>query len=269
MLYNTRKTLQDIQVNLFANQARLGTAKRQLASESPGVIADNVVIQQYKTKLTGLEVELAEMQRKYTERHPKVLALQDSVSALRGTLENEINKVIRSEAPSQNIVHQGLLQNNIQAEAEVAAATAQSRALTEIIAENERRLGQFPAKELEIARLTRNVLVAQDTYMMLAKRHEEARINAVMQIVEVQMVDPASLPQEPIKPRCLLNLILATIFGLFTGITLATLLECRCQHQQMAMREEISFPGQLPELSSRIPSRRMAKHKPSLFSYSY
>lgn len=273
MLYATRKMVQENQVNLFANQARLGSAKKQLSSESPGVIADNVVIQQYKTKLAGLEVELAELQRKYTEKHPKVLALKDSVNVLRGTLESEIKKVIRFEAPSQNIVHQGLLQNRIQAEAEVAAAIAQNRALMDIIAENEKRLAQLPAKELEIARLTRNVLVGQDTYMMLAKRHEEARINEAMQIVEVQMVEPASLPQEPIKPRCLLNLLLASIFGLFTGITLAVLLECRCQPQQTTtkrlLREEISYPGKLPELSSRIPPRRMARQKSSLFSYSH
>lgn len=271
MLYATRKIVQEIRVNLFANQARLSSAKGQLARESPGVIADNVVIQQYKTKLAGLEVELAEMQRKYTEKHPKVLALRDAVNALRGTLESEVKKVIRFEAPSQNIVHQGLLQNHIQAEAEVAAAIAQNRALTEIIADNEKRLGQFPAKELEIARLTRNVLVAQDTYMMLAKRHEETRINAAMQIIEVQMLDPASLPQEPIKPRCVLNLILATIFGLFTGITLAALLECRSQSSEKTtprlLREDISFPGKLPEFSSRIPPRRMARQKINLFSY--
>ncbi|MBP2627466.1 MAG: lipopolysaccharide biosynthesis protein [Firmicutes bacterium] len=275
MLYATRKMVQENQVNLLANQARLGSAKQQLSSESPGVIADNVVIQQYKTKLAGLEVELAEIQRKYTEKHPKVLALQDSVSVLRGTLESEIEKVIRLEAPSQNIVHQGLLQNRMQAEAEVAAAIARNGVLMEIIAENEKRLAQLPEKELEIARLTRNVVVGQDTYMMLAKRHEEARINEAMQIVEVQMVDLASLPQEPIKPRRLLNIILATIFGLFTGITLAALLEFRCQPQQTTTRllkEDISFPGKLPELVDGIPPRRKAKRKKrrkaSLFSYS-
>lgn len=271
-LYATRKMVQEIQVNLFGNQARLGSVQRQLASESPGVIADNVVIQQYKTKLAGLEVELAEMQRKYTEKHPKVLALQDSASVLRNTLESEVKKVINFEAPSQNIVHQGLLQNRIQAEAEVAAASAQHRALMEIIAENEKRLAQLPEKELEIARLTRNVLVGEDTYMMLAKRHEEARINEAMQIVEVQMVDPASLPQQPVKPRSLLNLILATIFGLFTGITLAALLECRCHPEQATTglgRQDISLSETLPELSSRIPPRRMARQKSGLFSYSY
>ena len=270
MLYGTRKMIQEIQVNLFANQARLGSAKRQLASESPGVVADNVVIQQYKSKLAGLEVELAEMQSKYTEKHPKVIGLQDSARVLRGTLESEVKKVIGFEAPSQNIVHQGLLQNRIQAEAEVAAAMAQNRAMMEIIADNEKRLAQLPQKELEIARLTRNVLVGQDTYMMLAKRHEEARINEAMQIVEVQMVDPASLPKEPIKPRNLLNLMLATVFGLFTGITVAALLECRCQPQQITeslLSEEISSPGKVPELGSRIPPRRMARQKSSVVSY--
>lgn len=263
-LYISYKMAQENQIAVASSQARLGTVERQLASLPPGVLADNVSIQQYKVKLAGLQVEMAELLRKYTERHPKVLALRDSISMLQRLLDTEVNRVVHYEAPSQSLVSQGIMHNRIQAEAEVAAAVAQKRALAAMIAENERQLSQLPAKELALARLTRNVIVAQDTYMMLAKRREEARINEAMQLIDVQIIDAAVLPEAPVKPRRLLNIILAVIFGLSAGIAGATFLEYRrprlkrTEKRHLALYQQASpaVAGATPVVFGSFPPRR-------------
>ncbi|MBP2646367.1 MAG: lipopolysaccharide biosynthesis protein [Firmicutes bacterium] len=50
-------------VAMTANQARLASARKELADENPGFVADNPLIQQYKGKLAELEVQLATLSR--------------------------------------------------------------------------------------------------------------------------------------------------------------------------------------------------------------
>ena len=69
--------------------------------------------------------------------------------------------------------------------------------------------------------------MAQETYVMLAKRHEEARIAEVMEAMDVQLVDVASVPAKPIKPRVALNTLIGALLGLTVGVGLAFLREYR------------------------------------------
>ena len=52
---------------------------------------------------------------------------------------------------------------------------------------------------------------------MLAKRLEEAKVAEVMVSNEVQVVDTATLPEDPVKPRKALTLALALLLGLMAG----------------------------------------------------
>ncbi len=63
----------------------------------------------------------------------------------------------------------------------------------------------------------REVQVAQEMYIMLDKRYEEARINEVMQPTDVKVLDAAVDPQSPVKPRRKQNVVIGGIMGLLMG----------------------------------------------------
>jgi succinoglycan biosynthesis transport protein ExoP len=63
----------------------------------------------------------------------------------------------------------------------------------------------------------RDVSVADEIYIMLAKRLEEAKVAEVAVSTEVQVVDTATLPEDPIKPKKVLTLLLAAFLGIFGG----------------------------------------------------
>lgn len=63
----------------------------------------------------------------------------------------------------------------------------------------------------------RDVSVADEIYIMLAKRLEEAKVAEVAVSTEVQVVDTATLPEDPVKPKKLLTLLLAAFLGIFGG----------------------------------------------------
>lgn len=212
-------------VNLAAAQATLASSARQIDQEKPGFVADSPLIQQYKSKLAELEVELVSLSQNYTDKHPKIQATRAAVAETQSKLNAEIGRILTADAASVNPIHQGLVQTKIQSEAQIAVAAAKDQAIKQILGQSEQQLMQLPAKEQGLAKVMRDASVAQEIYIMLAKRHEEARISEVMQPTDVQVIDTAIAAKDPIKPRKALNVAIAAILGLFLGVGLAFLLE--------------------------------------------
>ena len=215
----------DNAVNIAMAQARYNAAERLLSAEKPGFVADSPLIQQYKGKLADMEVELVGLSQNYGESHPRIQALKASIEETRQKLNNEAARVINVEAPSINPIHQGLLQSRIQAEADMEASRAQQDALGQIMGQSEQEIMNLPAKEQGIARLMRDASVAQEIYVMLAKRYEEAKISEFMQPTNLQVIDVAIAPEQPIAPQKTRNLLIGALLGLLVGVGASLLLE--------------------------------------------
>ena len=208
-------------VALASAQASLGTASQQLSAEKPGFVADSSLIQQYKTKLAELDVKLVSLSTTYTDKHPEVISTRAAIDETNGKLNQEINAVLSANAASSNPIHQGLIQSQIKSEVEIAAREAQKQALQNIETTSQQQMTTLPAKEQGLAKVMRGVAVNQEIYVMLAKRHEEARISEVMQPIDVQVIDAAFESTGPISPNKTLNLVIAAFLGLFFGIVIA------------------------------------------------
>lgn len=206
-------------------QAKLGSINQQLTNEKAGFVADSPLIQQYKSKLAELEVQLVSLKQKYTDKHPQVMTIRAAIDETRGKLEVEATRVVSADAPSMNPIHQELLKGKIQSEAEIAAAAAQQGAIQKVIAAGGKELTTLPAKEQGLVKVMRDATVAQDIYIMLARRHEEARISEVMEPADVQLIDPAVRPEVPIKPKRIFDIIIGALLGLFFGIAMAFIME--------------------------------------------
>ena len=242
------------QVALATAQATAAGTAQQLAKEKPGFVADSPLIQQYKGKLSELEVELVTLLSDNTEKHPKVVATRAAIAETREKLDIEINRIVNAEAPSMNPVHQELLKTNLEAEVQTTAFGARQGAINKIIGDNEQILTALPAKEQGLARVMRDATVAQEIYVMLAKRHEEARINEVMQPTDVQIVETAVAPDKPIKPKKTLNVLIAAILGLFFGTGAAFALEYmnKTIHTPEDVQQYLDLPvlGSIPNFDS-------------------
>jgi len=212
-------------VALASTQAHLSSVEQQLAGQSPGVIADSPLIQQYKGKLAELKVNLVSLKQNYTDKHPDIVATKAAIEETKASLSAEISRVLREEAPSASPIYLGLVQARLQNQVELAAASAQRNAINRVLADSEREMGQLPMKEQELVKLTREADVSKQIYLMLAQRYEEARISEVMQPTGVQIVDTAAASYVPVSPRKATNLLIGAILGLVLGTVFAFLLE--------------------------------------------
>lgn len=84
---------------------------------------------------------------------------------------------------------------------------------------------RVPEVGLELARLTRDVKVQETLVTLLTQHVEQARISEARDLPVVQVLDQAISAERPSKPNLVLNLSVAGVSSLLTGIILAFIVE--------------------------------------------
>ena len=237
------KAKADNRLDMETAKAALSSINGQLSSAGQS-IADSPAIEQYKIQLAQLEATKAGYIGKYTDEHPKMQEINNQISEVRASLNQEIVNVVSQTAPSSSVVQQGLLADKFKNEAAIAVANSKDKALAAIDAEDNAAIAALPVKEQGFVQVKRDVDVAQEIYIMLAKRLEEAKVAEVMVPHEVQVVDTATLPDKPIKPRKALTIALSRILGLFagTGFVLVRSIMYRRIRTASDVEQELNLP---------------------------
>lgn len=83
------------------------------------------------------------------------------------------------------------------------------------------RMRALPETELESARLVRDVKVATELYLLLLNKAQELRVVKSGTVGNVRIVDQATVPYLPARPKRGVVLFVALLFGLGAGIAVA------------------------------------------------
>ena len=107
---------------------------------------------------------------------------------------------------------------------------------------------------IQYAILRRDVESSRDLYEGLLKKLKEAGIMAGLKSSNINIVDQASIPVEPVEPNIPLNIALALMGGLLGGVALAFIVE--------NVDNSIRTPQDIetycaPSLPWRYPQRRL------------
>jgi tyrosine-protein kinase Etk/Wzc len=101
---------------------------------------------------------------------------------------------------------------------EIPVLAEKSRRLLEQRAAMEARLRTLPELELEATRLSRQVRVATELYLLVLNRSEELRIVKSGWIGSVRVLERAAVPSHPASPKGGMVLTLAVLLGLMGGV---------------------------------------------------
>jgi len=88
-----------------------------------------------------------------------------------------------------------------------------------------RDLRQIPARTIEEARLHRSAQLKEQTYMALQERFDQARLAAEASVPDVRILDPAIVPQRPVKNTAPRLLLMGLLAGLGLGVVGAVVLD--------------------------------------------
>ncbi len=206
---------------------------------SPSVLRDDPLIAGMATRIAELEVQKQALLTDYTPAHPTVKALQGQIDELQkkiqATYETSLNNYEKQEGVVTNHLYR-----------------------------YEGELKRLPARERELASLTRLFQVNADIYTFLLQKHEEARIAKASTISNIDIVDNAIVPEHPVKPKKLLYLFLGFMAGAVIG-TLTALtqeyLDNTIKDAEQAKRElQLPLLAVIPFIASKEGDTEKEKH---------
>ncbi len=152
-------------------------------------------------ELTEKQAELRALRYDYTDEYPAVQGLVEDMRQL--------------ESVSIPTVLQGLL-------SELAARQSE---LDGRLQAASRELERIPPRAIREARLRRDVAVAENLYIMLQQRYEEASLSEASSIPDVRILDPAVVPQRPVRNRGPRFIALGFVVGIGLSLGGAVLLD--------------------------------------------
>ena len=237
-LSTERAGLQRARTDLAIATSRRDELRRQLASARqyvPGTSSANGggsgMSSDLSQRIQQSEAELQDLLLRFTDKHPEVMALRQTIGELKARETEELATLSRGgsgtgaiRSLSVNPVYQSMQTQLSQSEVEIAALRGAVGQHEQEIA----RLGAFvdsaPEVEQEYSRLNRDYDVIKAQYESLVKRLEQAKVSdsaAQSGIVRFEVIEPPHASISPVAPHRGLLTIAVLLAGLLVGAVVA------------------------------------------------
>lgn len=210
--------------------------KKQLSGDVPTLMPEQqttvaeVGNPELDARIQDLQKQLDNLQLRFTETHPDIVAINRSIKVLKDqkAQEAKTRKPVQPGPPPPNPVIQQLTVSLATAEANVASMGAR-------VAEYQRRFdalkaaaNRIPQVDAEYTQLTRDYDVNKKNYESLLARRESAAITGDMEannnVMNFRVIDPPQVPPTPSAPNRPLLVSGVLIGAIAAGVVFAFLL---------------------------------------------
>jgi polysaccharide chain length determinant protein (PEP-CTERM system associated) len=187
-----------------------------------------------ETRIRETQARLDDLLLRFTDKHPDVIALRQTLTQLKQRQQEEIEAARKGDLSAQaglglsaNPVFQSIQLQLNQAEVDIAALTGEIADRENKIASLRRRVDTAPEIEAQFARLNRDYDVTRTHYQALVDRLGKARLGEEAEatgVVRFEVVDPPGADFAPVAPNRNALIPLVLLLGLGAGGTLAYVL---------------------------------------------
>lgn len=227
------KQVADISSEASASRQRIESIEQALAGRQETLEISrttgrpNYAADALKEKLLELRLQETDLAARYPATHRPLVDIREQIrqaeSQLAGEEETHTEVTTGIDASYQQ------LQLNLENErGEFAAFNAQKSVLEDELARQKTELAALAAREFDLAQLEREVELAEKDYEQYRESLQRARISAALdvdKVSNVSIVQPATYPMAPVKPRKMLNLALGIFLAFFASITFVMTIE--------------------------------------------
>jgi len=217
-----RAELANIEQQIVAAQGSVNAMRGQL-NATPQTLPGTDGATTASGQLAALEAQLNQQRaRGYTDQHPDVVSTRQQIERLRPQAATERRS---GGAGITNPSYISLRAMMAEREAQLAAATARRNQIQSDLAQLGARQSTEPGLATEQSRLTRDYEVLKQQYDQLLANREQVRLRSDVQTrtspLNVQVVEPPSVPGVPAAPNRPIFLTLILIVGIGAGISAA------------------------------------------------
>jgi uncharacterized protein involved in exopolysaccharide biosynthesis len=222
---------------LAASLARIDTMERTLSALPPTLVTQetsgnpNQGADLMRARLYELQLKEQDLLSKFTETSKPVVEVRRQIA--------EAQALLGREEPTRVQTTRGLNDAHKQVEVALLTERANATSLRAKAREQRRQLagarGELKAindSETRLTHVQREMGIQEANYRKYTEKLEQARIDQALEmgkISNISVVQQATTPVKPVRPKKLLNLVLGVFLGLFGGIGLAFFTEYMTQ----------------------------------------
>lgn len=178
---------------------------RTLATVS-SVLGDPL-IRQFKANEAQAKSKVDELSKRYGDRHPEMEAAQTELVAAEASLKGQVEQVVAAIERNYRL------------------AVANEQSLRRSVNENREQIQDISRKEFQLREYQREVDSNRALYDIFLTRLKETAATSDLEAVNARVVDIATVPNSPIKPKKPLIVLLTTFLAALVGVGLSLLLE--------------------------------------------
>jgi uncharacterized protein involved in exopolysaccharide biosynthesis len=177
-----------------------------------------------KSKVVALELELNNLRQMFTDEDRRVKNVLEQLALAQGMLASEGDAALRQpnlERLETNTAYQEILQASLRQEAAAEAFQAQREELEHNVELTSSRLKEMNRMGYEYERLKAVRDAKKASYELFLSLVEQSQAAGAMDqagLTNVQIVDHAQVPKQPIKSNLFLTLAMGLIGAIVVGI---------------------------------------------------
>jgi succinoglycan biosynthesis transport protein ExoP len=237
---NYNQTLAQSRAQVAEDEARLNTAKQQLArgstGEDVGEALSSPVIQNLRQQRTEVSAKVADLQGRYGDRHPEMLKAKRQLDDIDAQIHAEIQRII----------------SNL--EAKVQVSRQRSGAMAGSLGGAKGTLAANNRAMVHLNELQRTADASRTLYESYLGRYKETSTQQGIEQSDARVVSKAKIPNSQSSPKVALNLALGLLLGLGAGVGAIALAETLdaglATAEDVERRLETAYLGAIPLLSS-------------------
>jgi succinoglycan biosynthesis transport protein ExoP len=185
--------------------------------------AKNPTVAGLQDRLTEAQLALTRLESASAADAARVAELKARIASLERQILEAVT--LNARSASSAAVDSSMQMQLAEYKSRDVILEAQEKALRSLMDALEKDINKLPAREINLIRLERARSINDELYAALMKAKNEAQIEAASQIGNIDVVDPAFTPLDPVRPNKLQNLMIGVVASLFLGIALAFLLD--------------------------------------------
>lgn len=190
-----------------AQSAAFEASSRARDSRAMPEVFNSPTVQNLKASVAQIEGKLADLAKRVGPNHPEFQRLQAESDSYKVKLASELGTASKGVGASATAARQRF------GELESAFANQKTRVL-----------GLKQQRE-EATLLARDLENAQRIYDSALQRYGQTRMEAQSTQTDITILDPATAPTDPTRPKVFLNVVLAVFLGSILGIGVGFLVE--------------------------------------------
>jgi len=220
------------QDNVAQYGRRLSALNAQVASVNQAASADMSsnrygMLDNAKKELLDMKMKEQDLLKKYTDTSETVTSLRTQIETAEKFIDEQ-EKDLRTKVAAGNPVVQELQRQIVATQADYQSEQSKSAVMREQLGELDKQLANLFVPENDLRDLERQLATTEDNYKTYNERLQEARMTEDMnrlKMTNISVIQAATIPADPIKPRKVVNLGIGVVLGGILGIALAFLTE--------------------------------------------